>query len=64
MIIRLNERKKLNRYDRFKKKFYSTVQKGFLDISKNKKNYMIIDSNKSLEVNKKLIIKKVENLIK
>ncbi len=64
MIIRLNKRKKLNRYDKFKKKFYSTVQKGFLNISKNKKNYMIIDSNKSLEVNKKLIIKKVENLIK
>jgi len=61
---RLNKRKKLNRYDRFKMNFYSKVQKGFLEIAKNKRNYKIINSNKSIEINKKEIIKKIEKLIK
>ena len=34
---RLNKRKRLNRYDKFKMNFYSKVQKGFLTIAKNKK---------------------------
>ncbi len=62
--IRLNKRKKLNRYDKFKMNFYSKVQKGFLKIAKNKKNYNIIDSNRSIEINKSYIIKKIEKLIK
>ena len=64
MQIRLKKRKSLNRYDRFKKQFYSKVQNGFLKISKNKKNYMIINSNYPIEINKKEIIKKIEKLIK
>ena len=64
MKKRLKERKKLNRYDKFEKKFYHRVQKGFIKISKNKKNYKIINSNYPIEKNKKDIIDKIEELIK
>ena len=64
MKKRLKERKKLNRYDKFEKKFYYRVQKGFIKISKNKKNYKIINSNYPIEKNKKDIIDKIEALIK
>ena len=64
MKKRLKERKKLNRYDQFEKKFYYRVQKGFIKISKNKKNYKIINSNYPIEKNKKDIIDKIEALIK
>ena len=47
-----------------KKKFYHRVQKGFIKISKNKKNYKIINSNYPIEKNKKDIIDKIEALIK
>tara|TARA_B100001564_G_C20393709_1_gene557962 strand:+ start:80 stop:691 length:612 start_codon:yes stop_codon:yes gene_type:complete len=62
--LRLNKRKKLNRYDKFKMNFYHKVQRGFLKIAKNKKNYRIINSNKSIKVNQIEIIKKIEKLIK
>ena len=65
MIKRLNERKNLNRYDQFNKSFYSNVQKGFLKLSRNKnKKYQIIDSHKSIDYNKELIIEKISKLIK
>ncbi len=65
MKTRLNLRKKLNRYDNFKDKFYSKVQKGFLKLAnKNKKKYLLIDSNLEIELNKKKIINKVNQLIK
>ena len=64
MIKRLKERKKLNRYDKFEKKFYHRVQRGFIKISKNKKSYKIINSNYPIEKNKKDIIDKIEELIK
>ena len=64
MKKRLNSRKKLNRYDKFKMNFYSKVQKGFLKIAKNKKNYKIIDSNEPIKVNQKKVIEKIEKLIK
>ena len=52
MSKRLKLRNKLNRYDRFEKKFYEKVQKGFLKIaSKNKKKYQIIDSNLNIKEN-------------
>ena len=63
MIKRLRKRVKLNRYDKFNKDFYKRVQKGYLKLSKNKKNYQIIDSNLSIETNKKNIINKIEKLI-
>ena len=61
---RLSKRKRLNKYDKFNSTFYNKVQKGFLNISKNKKNYLHINSNKSLDLNKKIIIDKIESLIK
>ena len=62
--IRLKERSKLNRYDKFKSEFYTKVQKGFVKImKKNKKNYLIINSNLNLEDNKKKIINKINQLI-
>ena len=64
MQKRLNQRKKLNRYDKFKEKFYKKVQNGFLKISKNKKKYKIINSNLPIDLNKKIIIDKIEKLIK
>ena len=64
MIKRLKQRKKLNRYDKFKKKFYDKVQKGYLKIAKNSKKYQIVNSNLNIELNKKFIIKKLEKLIR
>ncbi len=65
MISRLKKRKQLNRYDKFKSSFYKKVQKGFIKISKkNKKKYMIVNSNLNISHNKKIIIRKVNQLIK
>ena len=65
MIKRLKLRKKLNRYDKFDNSFYRKVQNGFIKIAKQKKkNYLIIDSNKEIEINKKIILDKINKLIK
>ena len=65
MKKRLNKRKNLNRYDKFSDSFYKKVQNGFLKISfKNKKKYLIIDSNKDIDLNKNKIIKKIDQLIR
>ena len=65
MILRLKERKELNRYDKFKMSFYYKVQKGFLKLMKKKKKntFMIIDSNQSINDNKKIVINKIDKLI-
>ena len=65
MNKRLKERKKLNRYDRFKSKFYKKIQNGYLKIFKKKKDrYLIIDSNLDIKTNKKIIIDKINEIIK
>ena len=65
MYSRLKKRKKLNRYDKFNYNFYSKVQKGFVKLARKKtKKCMIIDSNLETKINKKLIIKKIDKLIK
>ena len=65
MISRLRKRNKLNRYDKFSRKFYEKVQKGYLKIAKNKKNkYLIVDSNQELRRNKEIIIRKINDLVK
>ena len=64
MQKRLKQRKKLNRYDEFKEKFYKKVQNGFLKISKNKKRYKIINSNLPIDLNKKIILQKIKELVK
>ena len=64
MIKRLKLRKSLNRYDKFDKKFYENVQKGFLKLSKNRsKKYKIINSDLDISYNKQLIIDIVNKLI-
>ena len=65
MLTRLKLRKSTNRYDNFKKNFYNKVQKGFIKLSnKNKKKYQIINSNLDIKLNEKLVLKKIEKLIK
>ena len=60
--LRVNKRSK-NRYDKFDLNFYQKVQKGFIKLSKNKKNYMIINSNNKISENKEIIIKKINSLL-
>ena len=65
MIQRLKQRKKLNRYDNFKKTFYKKVQRGYLKLSKkNKKNYMLINSDLDIKINKELVITKINQLLR
>ena len=65
LFLRLRNRKMLNRYDRFNMSFYNKVQNGFLRLAKNKKKlYEIIDSNLDIKSNEKLILNKIDKLIK
>jgi dTMP kinase len=60
---RLSKRKNLNRYDKFKISFYKKIQNGFIKIAKkNKKKYLIINSNDSILKNKKIILNKTNKL--
>ena len=62
---RLKQRKSLNRYDKFKTSFYNKVQNGFLKLSKKQKNkYQLINSNLDIVKNEKLILSKINKLIK
>ena len=62
--LRLGKRKNLNRYDKFDFNFYNKVQKGYIKIyNKKKSKYKIIDSNKSILLNKKKIIEEVNKLL-
>ena len=64
MQLRLNLRKKLNRYDKFKMLFYKRVQSGFINIAnRNKNKYLKINSNLNISINKKIIINKINKLI-
>ena len=64
MIKRLKLRKSLNRYDKFDNIFYSKVQNGFIKLSRrNKRKYQIINSNLDINLNKSLILKKIDKLI-
>ena len=60
---RLNLRKNKNRYDNFKIKFYKKVQNGFIKISKNKRNYILINSNNNLVKNKKKVLNHILKFI-
>ena len=64
-ILRISNRKIINRYDKFKKSFYKKVQNGFIKISnKNKSKYMIINSLNKFESNQMIIFNQVKKLIK
>ena len=63
-ISRISNKKKKNRYDKFKKSFYSKVQNGFLKIAnKNKLKYMIINSSNKFGANQEIIFNQVKKLI-
>ena len=63
-ISRISNKKKKNRYDKFKKSFYSKVQNGFLKIAnKNKLKYMIINSSNKFGPNQEIIFNQVKKLI-
>ncbi len=65
MIKRLKKRKNLNRYDKFDFNFYNKVQKGFIKIAnRNKRKYKIINSDLDIKINKSIILKKIDELIK
>ena len=65
MFSRLKERKNLNRYDKFKFSFYNKVQNGFLKLSKkNKKKYLIVNSNLDIDFNKKQIISQIKKILR
>jgi len=64
MKKRLKIRKNINKYDKFNYSFYEKVQKGFLKIARNNKNYIIIDSNKkSIKENSNIIIENIKKKI-
>ena len=54
---RLLKRKTKNRYDNFSQSFYNNVQKSFIKIAKNKKNYFILDSSSNDNLLEKEIFK-------
>ena len=62
---RLRKRFNLNRYDEFNKNFYKNVQKGFIKLSLlQPKKYMIINSENSITINKKIIFQRFLKLVK
>ena len=63
LINRLRIRNNKNRYDKFKFDFYNKVQNGYLKLAKNKKKYIIINSNKKILENKKIVINKIEKIL-
>ena len=64
-FLRVKKRKKLNRYDKFSKKFYRKAQKGFLEIAKlNKKRCVVVDNSTDTNHTEKLILKSFLSLLK
>jgi dTMP kinase len=64
LYLRLKNRKKLNRYDKFNMNFYNKVQNGFLKLANlKKKSYHLVNSNLDIKLNEKLILKKIDKLI-
>ena len=62
--LRLSKRQNLNRYDNFKISFYKKIQNGFIKITKkNKKKYLLVNSNDSINKNKKIILNKTNKLL-
>ena len=65
MFSRLKERKNLNRYDKFRFNFYNKVQNAFLKLSKkNKKKYLIVNSNLDIDFNKHQIISQIKKILR
>tara|TARA_Y200000002_G_scaffold292751_1_gene246921 strand:- start:1374 stop:2021 length:648 start_codon:yes stop_codon:yes gene_type:complete len=60
---RLKKRKTKNRYDNFAQSFYTRAQKSFIKISRNKKNYFVLDSSMNDNNLEKKIFKIVNRYI-
>ena len=62
---RIKKRKKFNRYDKFSRKFYTEVQKGYIRIAKSKrKKSLILDTSQKTKYIENIILKKVLKLIR
>tara|TARA_B100001248_G_scaffold226362_1_gene184317 strand:- start:1964 stop:2611 length:648 start_codon:yes stop_codon:yes gene_type:complete len=61
---RLLKRKTKNRYDNFSQAFYNKVQTSFLKISKNRKNYFVLNSSHNNNILEKKIFKIVKKYLK
>jgi len=61
IFSRINKRKKINKFDMLKIKFYRTVQNAFIKRAKNNKNYHVFDSSKNTPELEKKIFKLVSN---
>ena len=57
-------RRSTNRYDNFARSFYTKAQKSFLKISKNKKNYYVLDSSNNDDSLEQKIFKIVSKHLK
>ena len=63
-LQRLKKRKKMNRYDKFPKKFYIKVQNAFIKIAeKNKRKYFVIDNSEDSVETEKIILNKIIKLL-
>ena len=61
---RLLKRRTKNRYDNFPQSFYSKAQRSFIKISKDKKNYFVMDSSKNDDTLEKRIFNIVSKKLK
>ena len=62
--LRLNKRKTKNRYDKFAQSFYVKAQRSFIKLSKNKKNYFVLDSSSNNNILEKKIFSIVNKYLK
>ena len=62
-LKRLKKRKTRNRYDNFPTNFYLKAQNAFLKISKNKKNYIVLDSSENTPILQKKIFQIIRKKI-
>ena len=61
--LRLKKRINKNKYDKFSFSFYNKVQNGFKKLSKINRKYIIVNSNNSIEDNKKLVINTIKKIL-
>ena len=61
---RLKKRKKINRYDKFSKKFYKKVQNSFIKLAKkNKRRYIVLNTSLDTKDTENFIYKKVISIL-
>ena len=60
---RLKKRANKNKYDKFAISFYKKVQNGFKKLSKSNGKYIIVNSNNSIEDNKKLVVNTIKKIL-